>query len=134
MRIETMLEPRGGNVMLFGDFYATIEIYKRIRADGGVMENWIGTWVDPQGVRVDLFDNVITLRKAQEEAVFHLMHLWENHVAENGTVEDLDELIKFDQTVTRCLGLSDYAVATLRQKIQKRMTGSVNPIDVTVAS
>jgi hypothetical protein len=121
MRIETLMDLQGAQVSLFGDFSTTIEVYKRIRANGGVMETWIGTWTNPEGVRVDLFDNVKTLRRAVEEAMIQIMYLWQDHVVLNGTEEDLNELIKFDQNVTRCLGLSDHAVSILHQKIQKRV-------------
>jgi len=123
MRIETLADLQGAQVVLYGDFSATIEIYRRIRADGGLLETWVGTWTNSEGVRVDLFDNVRTLRRAIEEAMIQIMYLWQDHVVEKGTVADLEELIKFDQNVSRCLGLSDHAVAVLHQKIEKRLNG-----------
>jgi hypothetical protein len=126
MRIETLADLRGGQVTLFGDFSATIEIYKRIAASGGVLASWIGTWINPQGVHVDLFDTVRTLKGAVHEAIIQIMYLWQDHVANKGTQDDLDQLIEFDREVTRALGLTEQAIIALHERVKSR-TAQASP-------
>lgn len=120
VRIETLADLQGGQVTLFGDFSAVIEIYKRIRASGAQLETWIGTWTNPQGVHVDLFDNERTMRDAVQEAIIQIMYLWQDHVARKGTQDDLDQLIEFDREVTKVLGLTEQAIMALREHIKSR--------------
>lgn len=121
MRIETLMDERGSRVELYGDFSAAIQVHKRIAASGAVLEGWIGTWVDPQGVHVDLFDGVPTLKAATQEAVHHVMFLWEQHVRDHGDEQDLRNLVAFDAEVTRTLGLSSHAIEELAQQISERL-------------